>query len=1004
MSFLFGGGAKVRQPQATAALTIQQSAYGTPLYLLYGTNRIYGNLLWYGDFQADLVSTGGGVGGKGGIVGGGGKGGGQSEYNYYASFAIGLSEGPIAAVGEVYVSKQVTTLAEIGNATVFTGTQGQSPWGYLTTNFPEQAIGYSELSYIGFANFSLGTSSETPQFSFEIFGLNIFGGGIQDASPDVVFIDFLARCGLPTGYIDVFTALKNYCQAMGFFISPLFDQQQQANQWLKQIMDTLNCEFVWLPSQGVLSAVPYGTTAVSGNGASYVPNLNPIYSLDDDNFIRDGDEDPVTITRTELSDVYNQVPIEYVNSSDQYNVETYQAFDDGLVDIYGFRTAPTLQAHHVTNANEAQQMAILYLNRQIYIRNSYAFKTSWNYCLLDPMDLIEITDPCLPSYPAPTLVRIVTIQEDEKNGNLTFTCEDVPGAIAGAVLNPNFNAVRSTPNYNQPPGNVNTPPIFESPLQLVQAASVEINIGISGSNPLWGGCQVWISTDGTTYQFLSEFNSKSRMGTLTAALPAFTIPAGGSNLDTQNTLGITMLESGGILNGAATEADAQALNTLCYVDGEFICYGQDTLTGANAYNLSYLVRGCYGSSSAIQHAIGSEFCRIDANVFSYEANQFYIGQIIYFKFLSYNLWGGGIQTLDEVPAYNYTIQGSALITPLANPTGFCVYYTANIAQLNWQPISDVRSPIFYQIRKGSTFQSAQIVGETSSNNYSVYGSDTYWVTAVYNTPTGTAVYSASPPSIAIVTPAIPQYLLETYDEESTSWAGTCSGSAVLVSNTIQVNGSANILGAANLLTIPNILSYAAAAGLYTAPAGHTIESNYVVNATVIINWALEAESATSDVTAISDVTTTPDITGAAPAATVLAIPQIRLSQDGGSTWSAWQNWVPGVYTFNAIEYQIIIYSLSLTVLAILTDLSIVVDLPLRVDNGTSTSSTSADTTVNYPNGEFNELLLVSPHIVGGAAGDNVVIVSQGLTSFTYSVYNSSGARVADTISYTAQGY
>lgn len=999
MSFLFGGGAKVQQPQATAALTIQQSSYGTPVFLLYGTNRIYGNMLWYGAFQAILVSTGGG-GGKGGVVGGGGKGGGQSEYNYYATFAIGLCEGPISAVGDVYVSKQITTLAALGNATVFTGTQGQAQWGWMVTNEPAQSISYSELAYIGFESFSLGTSSETPQFSFEIFGLKIFGNGIQDASPDQVFIDFLTRAGIPAAYIDTFTALKNYCQSMGFFISPLFDQQQQASQWLKQIMDTLNSEFVWLPSQGILTAVPYGTTAISGNGAAYVPNLTPIYSLTDDDYIREGDEDPVTITRTELSDVYNQVPVEYVNSSDQYNVETYTAFDDGLTDIYGFRIAPTLQAHHVTNANEAQQMATLYLNRQIYIRNSYSFKTAPNYCLLDPMDLIEISDPSLPV--SPTLVRIVSIQEDEKSGTLTFTCEDVPGAIAGAALNPNFGVVRSTPNYNQPPGDVNVPPIFESPLQLVQSAAVEINVGISGANPLWGGCQVWISTDNVTYQYLSEFNLKSRMGTLTQILPAFTIPPGGSSLDTIDTLAITMVESGGALNGAASQADAQALNTLCYVDGEFICYGQDNLTGPNAYNLSYLVRACYGSTSA-QHAVGSKFCRMDANVFSYEANQFYVGQTIYFKFLSYNLWGGGLQTLDEVPAYNYTITGAALLTPLANPTGFCVYYTDNVGQLNWQPITDVRSPILYQIRKGASFQSAQIVGETTSNGFSVYGTDTYWVTAVYYTPTGTAVYSASPPSIAVVTAAIPQYLIETWDEASTSWSGTLSGSAVLISDTIEVNGSSNLLDAPNILTIPNILNYAAAAGLYTAPSGHTIASNYIINAKVIIDWALEAESSTSDVTALTDVTTTPDITGAAPAATVLAIPQIRLSQDGGSTWSEWQNWVPGFYTFNAIQYQIIIYSLALTTIAILTDLSITVDVPLRTDSGSSTSSAIGDTTVTYPAGEFNQLLLVAPQVVGGSSGDNVVIVSQGLTNFVYSVYNA-GARVARTVSYTAQGY
>ena len=88
-----GGRPKVQGPQSALALTIQQSSYGTPLALLYGTNRVYGNLMWYGAFQQILVSSGGG--GKGGVVGGGGKGGGQSQYNYYASFDIGLCEGPI---------------------------------------------------------------------------------------------------------------------------------------------------------------------------------------------------------------------------------------------------------------------------------------------------------------------------------------------------------------------------------------------------------------------------------------------------------------------------------------------------------------------------------------------------------------------------------------------------------------------------------------------------------------------------------------------------------------------------------------------------------------------------------------------------------------------------------------------------------------------------------------------------------------------------------------------
>ena len=63
------------------------------------------------------------------------------------------------------------------NGVLFEGSQGQQPWGYLTTNFPAAALGYTELAYVGFPNFSLGTSSETPQFSFETSGLNVIGGG-----------------------------------------------------------------------------------------------------------------------------------------------------------------------------------------------------------------------------------------------------------------------------------------------------------------------------------------------------------------------------------------------------------------------------------------------------------------------------------------------------------------------------------------------------------------------------------------------------------------------------------------------------------------------------------------------------------------------------------------------------------------------------------------------------------------------------------------------------------
>jgi hypothetical protein len=46
---------------------------------------------------------------------------------------LGLCEGPITSVGNVYVDKNITSLSSLG-LDMFTGTYPQDPWGYLITN------------------------------------------------------------------------------------------------------------------------------------------------------------------------------------------------------------------------------------------------------------------------------------------------------------------------------------------------------------------------------------------------------------------------------------------------------------------------------------------------------------------------------------------------------------------------------------------------------------------------------------------------------------------------------------------------------------------------------------------------------------------------------------------------------------------------------------------------------------------------------------------------------
>lgn len=69
------------------------------------------------------------------------------------------------------------------NLTFFGGALGQSPWSYLTSGFPSQALGYSEIAYVASLGMYLGFSPVLPQLNFEILCPFSFGAGIPDANP-----------------------------------------------------------------------------------------------------------------------------------------------------------------------------------------------------------------------------------------------------------------------------------------------------------------------------------------------------------------------------------------------------------------------------------------------------------------------------------------------------------------------------------------------------------------------------------------------------------------------------------------------------------------------------------------------------------------------------------------------------------------------------------------------------------------------------------------------------
>ncbi|MDP3650530.1 MAG: phage tail protein [Rhodoferax sp.] len=652
MSGLFGGGAPntANAEMPLTGMSIQSSAYGVTLAFGYGRTRVSPNLLWYGDFTAVPHTSSQSTGGKGG----GGGGSSSTTYTYTASYALALGEA-VTSVNRVWINKlaavDVNTIF-----TVFTGADPQTPWSYLSGAHPGEALGYSGISYVAVAGRDLGTHTNLSNHSFDVTLKLPLGGSVHDADPGQILPDLLTNVAygvpnFPASRLSDLSSYSAYCRAAGLLLSPLYDKPQAASQIITSLMRLTNSGVYF--SEGVLKVTPYGDSNISGHGASYTANLTPLANFTEDDFLVSGSEDPVRVKRNAIpetvsgsADAYNQVTLEILDRSQDYRPVPVVAQDMVSIDTIGLRPMSTITAHEIADAAVGQAVANLILQRVLNIRATYEWSAGWQWCRLEPTDIVSITEPALgmDGYP----VRILTIEEDGETGGLKFSAEDVPFGIGHHVAAPTPTLGGYAVNQAILPGPTNTPVIFEPPNSLT---SPDFQLWIAASGGVnWGGCEVWASDDGTSYRRVGVITNPARHGTLTSLLSS------GSDPDTAHALNVELGACRGQLLPGTT-ADADMGNTLLWVDGELIAYAGATLTGSNAYSLSYLRRGIKGTANAT-HAGASQFVHIDDALFRYTIATDRIGTPIWLKFPAFNTFGFSLESLADVDAYQHTFAGN----------------------------------------------------------------------------------------------------------------------------------------------------------------------------------------------------------------------------------------------------------------------------------------------------------------------------------------------------------
>ena len=755
MGFLFGK--KQNQKPAYTGLQLNTAVATLPIPLLWGRQKMSGNLIWYNGFTAyQKDATGGKGGGKSHLLGGGSA----KETDYRADIILALCEGPVAAVGFTWKDQGLYAYQYL-MFNLFGGDQNQTPWIWTEMFYPGQVVSHSGTAYMAAAWYQMGTTPTIGNLSFEVYG-NMAGSGAngQDADPAQVIFDFLTNprygAGFDPGSIDQTTlfgggaSLQAYCRSLGICFSPLISSQEAAASILNRWLQICNCGAVW--SGGLLRFIPYGDTAVgvgdqqtytrnfsipyvvppdsgttyylpaqitvaspdefvsdggvvyASNGfpliyigifvispsnftlpqgtygmnpvgtyifsnfdegvpvtmaytvkatTGFAPLLTPRYDLTDADYVAAKDQDPITVDRVDLYSLPSIQRVEVTSRSNAYAVTPVEARDQAQIEMFGPRVGSTVSAHEVCDEfTVGPVVAQLILQRGLYVRAKYTFKLSWEFCLLDPMDVVSVTDDTLGLETAS--VRIISIEEDD-NGLLTVIAEELVSGIGTAAANPSHGALGPQHSFSQTAIGVNAPLLYQPPTSLT-GGTAQIWAGASpqaiGSGTQWGGANVWASLDGATYAQAATITAPLNQGVLAAPLAVAVAGA-----DTVNTLSVDLTMSKGVLTG--TDPTSASLGvTRSVVDNELVSFTTATLAAANQYALTGLYRGMNGSTPAA-HATGAPFARLDDAVVTYDIPAGLTGQTLYFKFQSFNGFGGGLQDLADCSVYTVIIGSPA---------------------------------------------------------------------------------------------------------------------------------------------------------------------------------------------------------------------------------------------------------------------------------------------------------------------------------------------------------
>jgi hypothetical protein len=593
-------------------LSVQSSAYGQTVPLVYGTMRVAGNVIWstgIRETRQEETQSAGGKGGGGSVT--------QVTYTYSVSCAVAVAGCPIDSIGRVWADGKLLrgasgSLAVGGTMRVHTGAEAQDPDPLIEAmEGMGNAPAYRGLAYVVFEDLQLAEyANRIPNLTFEVIG---DAGGTVSLS--TVVSDLAARAGLQ--HVDASALISN---VSGFALG--------RSASFRQAIEALS------------QAYPLDGREVDGL-VTFAPLPRAIAdSVTEAGIVaegRDGDRRTIETVRVQDQELPREIIIRHMDPARDYQVGAQRA------------RRQVTQAHRVDevdlalvmNADAAKQVAEVVLARAWMARDRVTFTLPARYLRVASGDVMRIEPQNGPPFE-------VQIEEVEFGGG-RITCSGVK--FRADV----FASAASGDSGLFPPSVI--PAVPDTALRLLNLPPVTTTdlttpafyAAAASAGDNWRGGVLYRSTDGgLDYAAAANLTAYGVIGTALDILG----PGPTDYWDEGGTLTVTFLHPDMTLESRPHLAVLNGANA-ALVGEEIIQFRNATLNPDGSYTLAGLLRGRRGTDHAIPgHGSDEDFVLLSpAGLVPVEAGLSALGKDYLYKGVSVG------QLIGDVSAEAFTYAG-----------------------------------------------------------------------------------------------------------------------------------------------------------------------------------------------------------------------------------------------------------------------------------------------------------------------------------------------------------